>query len=56
MNPSADLSCQAARSPAPCGFSWKRFWIQSLLAILAFNVLAAWICWAWVLPALFGQR
>lgn len=32
--------------------NWLRFWIEVLIAIVAFNVIAAIITWLFVLPRL----
>lgn len=42
--------------PNTGAFDWRRFWIRSLLAALAFNVVAALVTWFWIFPHLFPSR
>ena len=47
--PRAKFSSRARRS----SFPWKRFWIQSLIAMLIFNVFAGLVTWYFIFPRLF---
>jgi hypothetical protein len=38
--------------PAPGGFDWMRFWVRSLMAVLLFNAVAAFVTWYWIFPRL----
>jgi hypothetical protein len=43
-------------SPERREFPWLRFWAQSVLAALAFNVIAAIVTWHFILPRLFPAQ
>ncbi len=33
--------------------SWMRFWIEVLVAMLVFNLIAAFVTWKWIFPRLY---
>jgi hypothetical protein len=37
-------------------FNWTRFWIQSAVTVLVFNVVAGLMTWYWLFPRLFPGR
>jgi hypothetical protein len=42
-----------ANAPTPAtGINWFRFWMRMLIAMLAFNVIAALITWFFIFPHL----
>lgn len=50
----AELPAQPARAATPVrsGINWFRFWIQMLLAMMVFNVIAGLVTWYFIFPRL----
>ena len=53
-NPALGPSAPAAPYAHPA-FNWTRFWIRSGVSVIAFNVIAGFITWYWILPRLFPR-
>jgi hypothetical protein len=46
----------ARQEREPGDVNWFRFWMQVLLAVVVFNVLAALVAWFFILPQLHPAR
>jgi len=44
---------QQSRHPQRPGINWFRFWMQMVLAAIAFNIVAGLVTWFFVFPHLF---
>ena len=33
-------------------FSWYRFWVRTLIAVVIFNIIAGFVTWYWLFPHL----
>ena len=47
---------EGPQSRMPAGFDWRRFWVRTALAALAFNLAAGLLTWFWIFPHLFPAR
>ncbi len=42
----------SATAPRRPGINWSRFWIQMLVAMMVFNVIAGLVTWFFIFPHL----
>jgi hypothetical protein len=49
-------AAQSAATRTRTRVNWARFWIQSAVLAVAFNVLAGLGTWYWIFPRLFPVR
>ena len=46
----------SAQQPTPTGINWFRFWIQTLVAMMVFNVIAGLVTWYFIFPHLHPPK
>jgi heme/copper-type cytochrome/quinol oxidase subunit 2 len=56
--PSSDPAISAAppRRQTPRGINWFRFWMQMLVAMLVFNLIAGLVTWFFIFPHLHPPK